>query len=508
MSLLGIDVGTTGCKVVAFNPEGKILGLAYQEYPLQFPGKPGWVELDSDEVWQKVKWCIQTVAAKTKSDPIKAMAVSSQGEGVTPLDEKGKALYPSIVSFDSRTAEFIPWWLKRISAYQLFQETGMTPEPLFTLNKILWFKKYQQKLYRQTWKFLCFEDLVNYRLTGIPAIDYSLAARMMCFDINNSRWSEKMLNLAGIDEDKLALLYPSGKIIGTILPSIARDLGLSKNTLVVSGGHDQPCGALGAGVIQPGITMDAIGTVECITPVFQKPVINRTMLANRFCCYPHVVPNQYVTVAYTFTGGSLLRWYRDQFGEKESEIAINTGEDVYDMLVNQIPENPSSLFILPHFTTTGTPYFDSNSRGAILGLTLSTTKPEVTRAILEGISYEIRLNIELLAQSGIPVREIRAIGGGAKSATWLQLKADLYGRKIRALNVSEAASLGAAMLAGWAIGEYKSLPEAVTQTVKINRTFSPKPKNKKIYNQNFKIYQQIYPLLKDINHQIAAHDRK
>ncbi|MDI6784293.1 MAG: FGGY-family carbohydrate kinase, partial [bacterium] len=316
MSLLGIDVGTTGCKVVAFNPDGKILSLAYQEYPLRFPGKPGWVELDADEVWQKVKWCIQKVAAKTKSDPIKALAVSSQGEGVTPLDKNGRVLHHSIVSFDSRTAEFIPWWLDRMTAYQLFAETGMTPEPMYTLNKILWFKKYQPKIYRRTEKFLCYEDLVNYRLTGIPAIDYSLAARMMCFDLKRNRWSEKILDIAGVEEEKLALLYPSGKIVGTVLPKIANELGLLKETFVVTGGHDQPCGALGAGVIKPGITMDAIGTVECITPAFQRPVINRKMLANRFCCYPHVVPNQYVTVAFNFTGGSLLRWYRDQFGEK------------------------------------------------------------------------------------------------------------------------------------------------------------------------------------------------
>ncbi|MCX7919950.1 MAG: FGGY family carbohydrate kinase [bacterium] len=504
MSLLGIDVGTTGCKVVAFNPDGKIIASAYREYPLRFPGQPGWVELDADEVWQRVKHCIQNVAAQTKSDPIEALAVSSQGEGVTPIDKAGRVLYHSIVSFDSRTVEFISWWLKRMSAYQLFAETGMTPEPFYTINKILWFKKYRPNIDRRTWKYLCYEDLVNYRLTGIPAIDYSLAARMMCFDLKHNRWSSKMLNLAGIEEDRLAFLYPPGKIVGNVLPKIAQELGLPKDTLVVTGGHDQPCGALGAGVIKPGITMDAIGTVECITPAFPNPVINRKMLANRFCCYPHVVPNQYVTVAFNFTGGSLLRWYRDQFGQKEIELARKSGKDVYEILVQQIPSQPSSLFILPHFTTTGTPYFDHHSRGAILGLTLATQKPEITRAILEGISYEIRLNIELLAQAGIPVREIRAIGGGAKSAQWLQLKADLFGRKIVTLNVSEAASLGVAMLAGCAIGEYSSVSEAVAQTVKIKQTFIPNPTNKKIYNRKFEIYRQIYPRLKELNHTIAT----
>ncbi|MDI6783146.1 MAG: FGGY-family carbohydrate kinase, partial [bacterium] len=207
-----------------------------------------------------------------------------------------------------------------------------------------------------------------------------------------------------------------------------------------------------------------------------------------------------------FTGGSLLRWYRDQFGEKEIDIAEKTKNDVYDLLIQKIPKRPSSVFVLPHFTTTGTPYFDHHSRGAILGLALATTKPEVTRAILEGISYEIRLNIELLAQSGIPVHEIRAIGGGAKSAAWLQIKSDLFGRKILSLTVSEAASLGVAMLAGWAVGEYKSLEEAVKQTVKIKKTFQPNLKNKRIYDQKFEIYRQIYALLKDLNHQIATTD--
>ncbi|RLE07453.1 hypothetical protein DRJ00_08110 [Candidatus Aerophobetes bacterium] len=501
MSLMGLDVGTTGCKAVVFDLEGKVLSQAYREYSLLHP-RPGWVELNMNEVLRKVEESIQEASSKVKGDPIKALSISTQGEAFVPVDRKGNLLTNGPVSFDSRGEEFIEWWKEKLGPERIIQITGMPLHPMFTLNKVLWLKKNRADIYRKTYKLLCCEDLIIYKLGLPPTIDRSLASRTMAFDILKRDWSEEILSIAGVDRSLLPDVLPSGTVIGEIPQKIAHHLHLPPKVVVATGGHDQPCGALGAGVMKEGVAMDAIGTVECIACVFKEPHLDKKMLENNFACYPHVVPELYITLAFNFTGGSLLRWFRDTLGEKEKEKAQSQKEDVYSVLIDEACPDPSPLYVLPHFTTTGTPYMDTSSAGAILGLSLDTNKSEIIRAILEGVSFEMKHNLSLLEEIGISVEELRAIGGGARSRKWLQLKADLYGRKVVSLKVSEAASLGAAILAGVAMGEYSSVEEAVKTTVKIKETFYPQEKKTRIYEKKFLIYREIYPTLRELNHKI------
>ncbi len=501
MSLLGLDVGTTGCKAVVFDVEGNVLSSAYREYPLLHP-QSGWAELDPNQVWTKIEESIQEVANQVKADPIKALSISTQGEAFAPVDRAGRLLTNTAISFDIRGEEFTRWWDLKLGSKKIMEITGMPLHSMFSINRVMWLKKYHPDIYRRTWKFLCYEDLVIQKLGLPPTIDYSLAARTMAFDIVKKRWSREILSLAEVDESLLSEVRPSGTEVGRISSKVCSRLSLPSGVSVVTGGHDQPCGSLGAGVKEEELATEAAGTVDCIATVFKEPHLDQKMLENNFACYPHTISQFYISLAFNFTGGCLLRWFRDALGGEEKREAEKTGENVYSILINKATKEPSPLYLLPHFTTTGTPYMDPNSAGAILGLSLNTSKADLIKAILEGVAFEMKHNLVLLEEAGIPVRELRAIGGGAKSKKWLQLKADIYNRPLVSLKVSEAACLGAAILAGVGIGEYSSIEEAVETVVKKRESFYPHKEKAKIYEEKFAVYKDIYPTLKELNHQI------
>ncbi len=498
MSLLGIDVGTTGCKVIAFREDGTVLEQAYGEYPLIHP-QPGWSELDANVVWENIATGIQQVATQAKSDPIEAICVASQGEAVTPVSADRQVLANAITTFDARTSGICAELRECITPLEVMQITGMPISDIHTLAKLVWMRRNQPDIYRQVWKFLGFEDFVYFKLGAAPVVDYSLAARTMAFDIINKSWSEKMLGLAGIDVSLFPDTAPSGTVIGGVDPKVATSLGLPQGVVCVTGGHDQPCGALGSGSIRSGQVMDATGTVECIAPTFTEPIINQQMIDGNFACYPHVVDGLYVTLGFVSSGGVVLRWFRDTLAQAEIVQAESEGRDVYDILMEKLPDDPGTAMVLPHFTGSGTPHLDLESKGAIVGLTLSTTKGELIKAILEGISYEIKQNLAMLQDAGVVINEVRAIGGGAKSEKWLQLKADMFGKKVTALDISEGVCLGTAILAGTAIGKYDSIETAVQQLVTPRDLYYPREAVAQRYNEKLKTYEQIYPALHALN---------
>ena len=497
MSLLGLDIGTTGCKAVAFDEEGSLLARAYREYSLLHP-KPGWAELDVNLLWKKIKEVIFDVANKTRSDPIKALSVSTQGEAVVPVTKDGKPLYNFSVSFDKRTEPQCQWWQEEIGKEEIFQITGMPLHPMYTINKIMWLKENRRDIYRKAWKFLCVEDFVIFKLGAFPAINHSLAARTMCFDIREKKWSEKILSLAGVRKELLSEPKPSGCPVGKVNSKIAEELNLKSDVVVVTGGHDQPCGALGAGVVSPGLVMNAIGTSDVLCSAINEPLLNKEMLGNNYCCYPHTCPDIYITISFNLTGGLLLKWYRDTFCFEEKMEAKRAGRDVYDIIVERANPEPVDIYILPHFVGSGTPTLDSKSKGAILGLTIDTTKEDISRAILDSNNYDLRLNMDKLKEAGIPMEEIRTIGGGAKSERWLQLRANVLGKRVCTLKVSEAVSLGAAILAGVGINIFTSPQQGAQQWVKTDRAFEPDVKQHSQYRERYQNYLKIYPALKEL----------
>ena len=494
MSLMGLDIGTTGTKAIVFDLEGSILSSGYEEYHLSSP-QPGWLELDPEEVWQCVVKAVRKATAGA-ADPVQALGISCLGEAAVPVAKDGAILHKTIVGFDNRALPMCDKWLSENDPKEIMSITGMPPNQMYTAIKLMWLKANRPDVYSRIWKFLCYEEYAMFRMGLTPTTDYSVAGRTMAFDVRKKRWSEKVCDLAGVDVAMFAEAQPSGTVAGELGEKAAEQLGLPKGCKVVTGGHDQPAGALGAGVIDKGVAIDATGTVECFALAFAEPVLNDVMLENNFCCYCHVVPGLYITLGFNLTGGSLLKWFRDTLAGDEKRVAEKRGVDVYDVLMEEMVDEPTDIFVLPHFTMTGTPHMDADPTGAVVGLSLGTTREELVKAVVEGITYEMKLNMALLRDAGIEIGELRAIGGGAKSARWLQLKADMFNTKVVKLSVSEAACLGVAMAAGVANRDYASFREAVERVVRPERAYHPDPSRAQVYEHKLVQYRSLYPMLK------------
>jgi xylulokinase len=437
------------------------------------------------------------------SDPVKALAATSLGESFVPIAEDGTILSNSMTYVDSRGTEQIELCNRVLGKTRIFQITGQPPHPSYSLPKMMWLKDEKPEIFIKARKFLLYQDFAYFKLGLKPTIDYSLAGRTMAFDVKEKRWSEEIFSAVGIDPGIMATPRPSGEVVGEIPASIAEELGLLGGTVAVTGGHDQPVNALGGGVVSEGVAVDGIGSTVCVTVAFNEPHLNENMLAANYPVYSHVKRDMYVSLAFSFTGGNLLRWYRDNFAQDMVREAERTGADVYDLILKDVPKEPTGVYVLPHFGGSGTPSFDPESKGTITGLTLGTTREQFVRALIEGITYELRLNLETLEKAaGVKIERLRAVGGGAKSKMWLQLKADMTGKEVVSLAVSECGCLGAAILAGVGIGEYASVDEAVELLVSEVDLFKPDRDMYDQYSERFAIYSDLYPTLRDITHRM------
>jgi xylulokinase len=504
MALMGLDVGSTGCKAVVFNVEGKQLARAYREYPEIYP-QAGWIELNPEQVWQGVKSVIAE-AAHAAGEPVQALSISAMGETFTPVASDGSFLYNSIVSPDSRAVAQAQALDETIGAERIFHITGMPTHASFSLPKIMWMAQQQPDIHARVWKYLLWPDLIYLKLGLQPRLDYSLAGRTMAFDVVGKQWSEEMLGTAARAAGQSVSLSPelfaepihSGEVVGQIASSLAAELGLDDGCLVVAGGHDQPMNALGAGIIEEGLAVDGMGTVECITVAFGQPVLTESMRQHNYCCYPHVAGDLYCSIAFNYSSGSVLRWYRDQFAAARKQEAEQAGRDVYDLILSDLPAAPTKLFVVPYFAGSGTPYLDPLARGAVLGLNLATDEKAFVKGLLEGTCYELNLNVRSLARAGVQVDRLRVTGGGSRSPVWLQIKADIIGKEIVTLDVSESGCLAGAMLGGVACGEYSSLQEATIALVHEKDTYVPDAKRHAQYDELFSTYERIWPAIGEL----------
>ncbi|MBC7217144.1 MAG: hypothetical protein H5U36_03020 [Candidatus Caldatribacterium sp.] len=503
MALLGIDVGTGGCKVVAFRENGEVLASAFREYPFLTP-RPGWLEIGPEQIWQAVCGALREVARETP-EPIASLAVTSHGETLVPLGFHGEPLHLAIANFDTRANGYVEFFRERFDPFTLFAITGMPLHGMYTVNKILWLRDHRREVFEKAWKFSCVADFVISRLTGEePVMDYSLASRTMMFDVRKRTWAEEVLSAVSLERERLPQVLPAGSLVGYLREDLAQDLGIKGKIPVATGGHDQPCGVLGCGVRKRGEAMYGIGTSECVAlNIGSEPFLTREMMEHGFCCYPHVGENEYITLAYIASGGSVVRWFRDAIAPDVKEKA----EDPYRALFAKLPPHPVSIFVLPHFAGSGTPYLDEHSRGAIVGLTLAASRWDIFRAILESLTYEMRLNLDLFASFGLPVLDLRAIGGGARSPEWLRIKADILGKPLLLPETEEAVALGTAILAGKASGVFTSTQEGIAAMVRFRGEIRPSPQGA-VYEEYYRVYRKLYNALWEIHHLVSALERK
>lgn len=494
MSIAGIDIGTTGCKCTLYSNDGKLINESYAEYNIS--NDNGEHELDAIIVWACVRNVVKDISKDANN--LKAIGITSFGESVVLLDKDDKPLMNSILYTDPRGEEQCKKLVNHFSAEAIARITGLNPHKMYSVSKLMWIMENKPLIYQNTKRILLFEDYIVYMLCGVAQIDYSLATRTMAFDIKTLNWSREILSFAGIDVNKMSRVVESGTKAGTIKVSLAEELGLPEEVIIVSGCHDQVAAAVGTGVLEVGMAVDGTGTTECITPVCQKIPDNDVLFKGSYSIVPHVIPNYYVSYAFSFAGGALLKWYRDNIASLEAQLAKSAGKNAFDTFNLQVEDEPTGLLVLPHFSGAGTPYMDSYSKGAIIGLTTETTSIDIYRALMEGVTYEMLLNIEKLKEAGIEIKELRATGGGAKSTVWLQMKSDILNIPVISLGASQSGTLGCVMLAGVACGIYKDIWEARNILLKIGKTYYPRKEKHEKYMNYYKKYKKLYEVIKEL----------
>ena len=498
MNLLGIDVGTSGVKTALLTAHGEMLASSYREYNEQHP-EPGYAELDSWKIWEHVKDAIREVTIHPGASEVVALSISSMGEAVVPISKDRKILGHSIMHFDMRGEEFLDSLTPLFENRMLYNINGNTFGNQYTLTKLKWIKTHQPDLYHKTYKFLHWSGFIAFMLGAEPAVDYSLANRTLLFDLKTKEWSDDLLRKAELDREKLPRTVPSGTVIGTISQQMAAELNLPVNTSIVSGAHDQCANAVGCGVIDSGNAVFGMGTFLCITPVFEQPKMAEVMIPHGISTEHHAVPGRYVSFLYN-QGGILVKWFRDTFAAAEYKTVQAQGKNIYQVLFAEIPEEPSNLFVLPHFTASGPPNFINNSSGVITGLHLETTRGEILKGIIECANFYLKEIVDDLPETGISIKEYRAVGGGAQSDAWVQLSADIFGRPFVRPVITEAGALGAAIMAGVGSGVYGSYPDGVNAMVKLESTFEPDLQKSRQYQEKFAKYQQLFPVMSDFLH--------
>jgi len=501
MRLIGLDIGTTGCKTVVFDAGGNLLARASREYTVDIP-QPTWAEQDAEQVWRLAQDAMRQAITAAGPGDIAAVGLSVQGEAVMPVDARGQALRPAILGMDTRTSEQNAWLRERFGAEPLFARTGMPIHTINTLPKLLWLKQYEPELWTRAARFLLYEDFIIAKMTGQPAISRCLASRTQLYDIPNDCWSPEILAALELEPERLATVQPSGVAVGPMRPDLAESLGLAKPPLVVTGGHDQACGALGAGLTRPGLAMVSTGTAEVVEVVLDSPVLNETLYQGNISVYAHTVPGLYLAMTINHSGGLLLRWFRDTLCQEEMRQAQTAGQDAYDLILRDASPDPSPLLLLPHFAGGGSPWFDTASKGAILGLTFATDKSDLAKAILEGLTFELRVNLDLLKEGLVNIDELRAIGGGARSSMWVRLKADITGIPIVVPRITEAACWGAALLGGVGAGVFGSAAQAMEEMLHLEQRFEPDPARVARYEERYALYREVYPAVRAINRRL------
>ena len=491
--ILSVDSGTTASKVSLFDEGGELLAISTQEYPLITPSALA-VEVRVETLWDAFKAGVSEVLKKTKVDPesIIALGISAQGETLIPMDKEGKPLRNAIVWLDNRAQEEAEILSSEFNDGASYKITGQVKiVPTWPASKILWIKRNESDIFRKVYKYLLVEDYLIYRMTGEFVAEGSLLCSTVYWNIITRKWWDEMLDFLEVSADQLPEIRESGEAVGEILSPVASELGLSSKTIVSTGALDQAAGATGVGNIRPGTFSENTGAALAICAPLEKPVFDPS---GRMPIHYFVRPATYMAHTFT-TGGMVLRWFRDSFCQQEMQVGAMSGIDAYDLIGQEaarVAPGSEGLIMLPHLQGAMAPEANPKAKGMFYGFTLRHTKAHFARAIMEAIACIVRRNIEVLEDLNIKVNEIRALGGGARSRLWKQIEADLTRRPVLTMRNEEAACLGAAILAGTAVGLYKSIDEACEKMVSIKERFDPNPANFEVYEKTYQRYVRLY----------------
>ncbi len=488
MAYFSLDIGTTCCKYQIFGADGSILAYESREYP--FLSLDGQTYVHVELIWNTVLSMLRQAA---RAHPFSSVCISTLGESFVLLDGEDNLLFHPMLYTDTRGTEEAEWLLNHFGEERLFFSTGVLPQGMYSLSKLLWIKNHHPETFSKARKVMLMGDYLGYLLTGERIIDYGLAARSGAFDVHRLCFDGELLEACGIPPQWFSTPMPAGTVVGSLKKELLEELGLSSCVLVL-GSHDQICATLGAGVTEAGSAADGMGTVECITAVFDTPPTDLDMGRCGYPCVPFAVPGLYCTYILNYSCGSLISWYKNALlhGYCGQEASF------FSYMDTKMKDTPSAILTLPYLGGAATPYQNAEATGAILGLTLSAEDGDLYRSLLEGTAMEMRLNAETVAPYGIHIGRAVATGGGSNSAAWLQIKADIQNISITSLRSGEGGLCGCAMLQAVALGQCKTLTEAAAIFVRYKQEFHPNEATHRSYEIQYKKYKKIYTTLKEI----------
>lgn len=495
--LLGIDIGTSACKVAVFDRCGQVKAGASGDYSVYYP-KEGWAEQNPEEWWEAVCLAVKNALEKGGINPeeIAGIGIDGQSWSAIAVDKSGKVLTNTPIWMDTRAADICDELNEKIGADNIFELSGNSLQPAYTTAKIIWYQRNMPEIYEQTDKILQSNSYIAYKLTGEMSQDLSQGYGLHCFDMHTGTWNEKMCESLGIPASMLPDIYPCHEIVGKVTEKAAKECGLIEGIPVVAGGLDAACGTLGAGVIHPGECQEQGGQAGGMSICMDTYKADERLILGF-----HVIPGHWLLQGGTTGGGGVMRWLEREFADYEREEGKRLGKsslELFNEAAEKAPAGCDGMVFLPYMAGERSPIWNPNAKGVYYGLDFSKTKGHFIRSAMEGVAFSLRHNLETAKEAGADVQVLKAMGGSANSFLWTQIKSDVTGKPVTVPSSDTATTLGAAILAGVGVGMYQDFEEAVRLTVQDKRFHKPEEKHQEVYEKAYQKYLKIYENLKEL----------
>jgi xylulokinase len=486
VTVLGIDVGTSGARALAVDRDGRVVAAAAEPHQPFAAPHAGWAEQDPHDWWRASAIAVRATLALLPDHgrEIAAVGLSGQMHGAVVLDEDNDVLRPSLIWCDQRTDDQCRAITGLVGEERVIELTGNPALTAFTLPKLLWIREHEPDVWRRVRHILLPKDYVRLRLTGEHATDVADASGTLLFDVARRRWSAPMLDAVGLHESMLPVAYESPEVTGRVTADAAEATGLRHGIRVVAGAGDQAAGAVGMGVVRPGSVSATIGTSGVVFAATERPVRDPRGRLHSFC---HAVPGRWHVMGVTQAAGLSLSWFARHFGGDYESLAE---------LAASAPAGSDGVLWAPYLLGERTPHLDPDARAALVGLSATHGRAHVVRAILEGVAFSLRDTLTIFDELSIPVESLRLGGGGARSRVWRQVQADVYAREVEVLGAEEGAAYGAAILAGVATGAWPSVEVACDSVVEIVGRLAPDPEAARVLDGRYAAFRRLYTALK------------
>lgn len=489
MLYIGVDLGTSSVKLLLMNEKGTIRNIVTKEYPISFP-KPGWSEQNPADWFSSLMEGLKELVGDGEKKEVGGISFSGQMHGMVILDEEDRVIRPAILWNDGRTKEECDYLNETIGREKISSYTGNMALTGFTAPKLLWVKKHEPDNFRKIKKVMLPKDYIAYCLSGVHSTDVSDASGMLLFNVKEKCWSKEMLELAGLKEEQMAKVYESYEVTGTLRADIAKELGFPPGCKVIAGGGDQAVAAVGTGTVGSGMCNVSLGTSGV---VFVASKEYSEIKDNALHVFAHA-DGRYHFMGVMLSAAASNKWWMDEVLKtreyaKEQQAIVELGKN--------------NIYFLPYLMGERTPHNDPDARGTFVGMTMDTTREDMTQAVLEGVAFSLKDSFEIIKDTGLSIKRIRINGGGAKSPLWCRIIANVLNVKVDKINSEEGPAFGAAILAAVGCKEFSSVEEAAAKLIQVTETTEPEEEIVNLYEKKYHVFREIYPALKPVYKRMA-----